>query len=197
MSKRKSKNSHKPGAAASNVAKLEAKQKRAVSATDLAGPEGAELEATAESGTRLPEVPVQESEMKLPPVSPSEPAELESKPALSPHLAEPKPDVTPPLEAPAEAKELTRAVTDEAGTAGPSPKLDRPLRAIAGMEACQTLLMEMTRDNLDFAASLALMRSPIEIVDVATKFASKRIGMYSRFSKAVADIAVGRQAPMT
>jgi hypothetical protein len=64
------------------------------------------------------------------------------------------------------------------------------------MEACETLFMEMTRDNLDFAASLASMRSPLEILGVATKFAGRRIGMYGRFSKAVADIAAGRQGPM-
>jgi hypothetical protein len=55
--------------------------------------------------------------------------------------------------------------------------------------------MEMARDNLDFAASLASMRSPLDIIDVATKFAGRQIGMYGRFSKAVVDIAAGRQAP--
>jgi hypothetical protein len=76
-------------------------------------------------------------------------------------------------------------------------RLDRPLRAIAGVEAYQTLFMEMTRDNLDFAASLASMRSPLEIIDVAAKFAGRRIGMYGRFSRTVVDIAAGRQAPTT
>jgi hypothetical protein len=75
--------------------------------------------------------------------------------------------------------------------------LDRPLGAIAGVEAYQTLFMEMTRDNLDFAASLASMRSPLEIIDVAAKFAGRRIGMYGRFSRTVVDIAAGRQAPTT
>lgn len=76
-------------------------------------------------------------------------------------------------------------------------RLDRPFRAIPGVEAYQTLFMEMTRDNLDFAASLASMRSPLEIIDVAAKFAGRRIGMYGRFSRTVVDIAAGRQAPTT
>jgi hypothetical protein len=65
------------------------------------------------------------------------------------------------------------------------------------MEACQTLFMEMARDNLDFAASLASIRSPLDILGVVTSFASRRIGMYSRFSNAITDIVAGRQAPMS
>jgi hypothetical protein len=70
------------------------------------------------------------------------------------------------------------------------------LGAITGIEAYQTLFMEMTRDNLDFATSLAAVRSPLDILDVATKFAGRRIGMYGRFSKAFVEIAAGRQSPM-
>jgi hypothetical protein len=190
MSKRKSNKSRKPDAAISGVAK----PKRAVSASDLAGSEGEVLQAAPETETRLPELPTQETETKLPPVPPPE---VEFKPALPVHLAEPKPDVAPPVGVGAEAMETAGTATGEARTASPSPGMDGPRRAMAGMEACQTLFMEMTRDNLDFAASLASMRSPLDIVDVATKFAGRRIGMYGRFSKAVADIASGRRAPMT
>lgn len=80
-------------------------------------------------------------------------------------------------------------MTVEARMTGPSSEMDGPRRAIAGMEACQTLFMEMTLDNVDFATSVASMRSPLEILSVATKFAARRIGMYGRFSKAVTDIA--------
>jgi hypothetical protein len=195
MSKRKSNSSRKPDTATPDVAKRAAAPKRAASAADLAHSEEEELQAAPETETRLPELPDQETEAKLPPVPPPE---LESKPVLPPHLAEPKPDVAdPPVGVRAEAKESTRTAPGEARTAGTLPKMDGPRRAIAGMEAWQTLFMEMTRDNLDFAASLASIRSPLEILGVATKFAGRRIGMYGRFSKAVADIAAGRRGPMT
>jgi hypothetical protein len=191
MSKRKSNKPQKP-----NVAK----PKRAVSAGDLVGSEGAELQAVPETEATLPELPSQETEANLPPAPPSE---FESKPALSPDLAEPTPDVAPPVETKTEARDETGAresaptAADETSMTRPSPGMDGPRRAVAGMEACQTLLMEMARDNLDFAASLASMRSPLDIIDVATKFAGRRIGIYGRFSKTVADIAAGRQAPMS
>jgi hypothetical protein len=194
MSKRKTKTPRKSSAATSDVASPAAVPERVVLAADQAGPVAEKLEAAPETETRLLELAVQETEARL---SSLPPAELESGPVLAPDLAEPKPEVAIAVEARTEANEVVRAATDEPSTADLSPKADRPPRAIAGMEACQTLFMEMTRDNLDFAASLALMRSPIEILDVATKFASRRIGMYSRFSKAVADIAAGRQAPMS
>ena len=64
---------------------------------------------------------------------------------------------------------------------------------MAGMEACQKLFMEMTQDHLDFVAGLASTRSPLDFLDIATKFAGRQVGMYGRFSKAVVDIAAGRQ----
>jgi hypothetical protein len=198
MSKRKSNKPRKPDAGTNGVAKPASTPKRAVAAPDLTGSEAVELQAAPDTETKRPELPGREIENELPPVPP---AELESKPALPPHLAEPEPDVVPLVGARAEAKESVHTATGEARTAGPSPKVDRPLDkplgAIAGIEACQTLFMEMTRDNLDFAASFAAMRSPLDILDVATKFAGRRIGLYGRFSKAVVDIAAGRQAPMT
>ena len=139
----------------------------------------------------LPELPGREIENELPAVPP---AELESEPAPSSHLAEPEPDIVPPVEVRAEAEVSVDTATVAAMTAGPSLRMDKPLGTIAGIEVCQALFMEMTRDNLEFAASLAAMRSPLEILDVATKFAGKRIGMYGRFSKAVVEIAAGRQA---
>jgi len=198
MSKRKSTKSRKPNAGTSGVAKPASTPMRAVAAPDLGGSEAEELQAAPDTETRLPELPVPETESKLPPVPP---VELESGPALSPHLGEPKPDVVAPVDVGAEAKESEAKESvyiakGEARTADPSPKMDRPLGPIAGIEACQTLFMEIAQDNLDFAASLAAMRSPLEILDVATKFAGRRIGMYGRFSKAVADIAAGRHTPV-
>src|SRR6185437_8157784 len=109
---------------------------------------------------------------------------LQSKPPLPPHIAGLKPDVSAlPIGARAEAKESAQTMTAETRTAGLSFEMDGAGRAIAGMEACQTLFLEMTLDNLDFVASLASMRSPLEILVVATKFAGRRIGTYGRFSK--------------
>jgi hypothetical protein len=202
MNKRKANNPHKPDAGATGVAKPASTPKRAVAAPALTGSEGEELHAAPDTETRLPELPVPEVVSILPPVPPPE---LESKPALPPHLAEPKLDIALPVGVRAKAKESVHAVTGEARTASPSPRmvgplarpLVGPLGAIAGIEAYQTLFMEMTRDNLDFAASLASMRSPLDILDVATKFAGRQIGMYGKFSRAVVDIAAGRQAQMS
>jgi hypothetical protein len=191
MSKRKSKSPHKPGAVTPDVAKSTATPKRSVSAADLSRLEKEELQAAPESETKVPEVPDQESETKLSSVSPPD---LQSKPQLPPHLAGLKPDVALPIGARAEAKGSAQTVIAQARTADPLSEMDGLRRAIAGMEACQTLFLEVTLDNLDFAASLASMRSPLEILGVATKFAVGRIGMYGKFSKAVADIAAGRQA---
>ena len=189
MSKRKSNKPRKPNVATTAVVTPASTPEQAVSAPELASSEGEELQAAPDTETRLPELLLQEIENELPAVPP---AELESEPALPPHLAEPAPDIAPFVEVQAEAREPVHTATAQASTAGPSPKIDRPLGAIAGIEACQTLLMEMTRDNLDFAASVATMRSPLDMLDVATKFAGRRIGMYGRFSRAVVEIAAGR-----
>lgn len=191
MSKRKSNNSRDSDAATSKAGK----PKRAALAADPVGSSGEELQAPPETETRLAEMPGKETITKL---SPLPPPELESMLALPPHLpAEPKPDVAQPFRAGAEGKESPCTATGEAGTTGPLPEMDGHRQAVVGMEAWQTLFMEMTRDNLDFAASLASMRSPLDIIDVATKLAGRRIGMYGRFSKTVADIAAGRLPSIT
>ena len=193
MSKRKTNKPRTPDAEATGVPKPASQPKRAVSAA-LTGSEGEELQATPVTETRLPEVPGEEIASALPPVPPPE---LELKPVPSPHIEEPKLDVAIPVGVRADAGQSVHAAPAEAKTVSSSPNMGRPLvgplRAIAGMEACQQLLMEMTRDNLDLAASLASMRSPLDMIDVATKFAGRQVGMYGRFSKAVADIATGRQ----
>lgn len=193
MSKRKANKPRKPGAGETGVAKRASTPKRAVAAPALMTTQDDELQATPDTATRLPELPGQEIDNELPPVPP---LQLEPEPQLAPQLATPKLDVARPVEARADIEQPVRAATNEA-TTSPAPRMNRPLGPVAGIEAYRTLLMEMTRDNLDFAARLAAMRSPFEIVDVATTFAGKQIGLYGRFSKAVVDIATGRQAPTT
>ncbi|UFZ07976.1 hypothetical protein LQG66_17465 [Bradyrhizobium ontarionense] len=166
--------------------------KRADSVAGLASSEGEELPVVPETETRLQERPGQESETRLPPVPP---LELDAETALPSQLAELKPDVVPPpVEALAESNESERTATGEDRTAGASPKTDGPRRPAAGIEAYQALLMEMTRHNLDLAASFASMRSPLDLLGVATEFAGRRIDMYGRFTKAVADIATAPDA---
>jgi hypothetical protein len=204
MTKRKANKPHKPDGGTTSSAKRASTPKRAVGTPSLTGSEGKELQAVPDTETRLPVLAVTEVVGTLPRVPP---AELESGPGLLPHLAEPAVDAVLPVVAWADAKESVRAATVEATTsspaagtdghkAGPLPgPLAGPLGAMASVEACRTLFMEMARDNLDFAANLAAMRSPLDIIDVAAKFAGSQIGMYGRFSKAVVDIAAGRQAP--
>jgi hypothetical protein len=213
MSKRKSTKSHKPSAGTLGVVKPASTPKRAGPTPALTGSEAEGLQAAPDTETRLPDLPGQEVVSTLAPVPPPE---LESGPALPPYLAEPELDVAL-VEVQAKAKEAIDAAIGETSAASAPAGIDRPamepmptpltapipalsvrpfaapLGAIAGIEACQTLFMEMTRDNLDFAASLASMRSPLDIIDVATKFAGSQIGMYGRFSKAFVDITAGRQ----
>lgn len=197
MSKRKSNSPHKPvaarpGVAKPSVAKPALMSKREGSVADLASSDGAELQAVPETETRLLVRPGEETEARLAPVPP---LELDAGPALHSDLAEPKPNAVPlPVEAGAEASELEHAAMGEDGTPGPLPKTDRPRRPLDGMEACQTLFMEMTRDNLDWAASFASIRSPFEILGVAATFAGRRIDMYGRFTRAVVDIAAAPDA---
>jgi hypothetical protein len=192
MTKRKANKPRKLGAGATGAAKRASTPKR-VSAPALMAAQDDELQAAPDTETRLPELPGHEMDNELPPTPP---LELESEPALAPEIAEPKLDVTRTVEAQAEIEESVHAAAGEAKTS-PTPSMNRPIGAAAGIEAYRTLLMEMAQDNLDFAARLASMRSPFEIVDVATTFAGKQIGLYGRFSKAVVDIATGRQPPTT
>jgi hypothetical protein len=189
MSKRKSKKSQKPAVGTTGIAEPAQTPAPAISAADLAGSEAEPPQAARETETRLPELLGQETETQLPPVPPPE---LEPGPPLAAQFAEPESYIAPPVEVRAEASELAHTTAGAATTAGPSPQIDGPRPAITGMDACQALFMEMARDNLDFAASLASMRSPFDIFGAATMLAGKRMDMYGRFSKVVTDIAAGR-----
>jgi len=186
MSKRKSNSSRKSAAARPDVAKP-ALPPRAGEVADLASSsDGEGLQPIPETETRLPEPPGQETVVTLPPVPP---LELDTEPALASDLEELKPDVVSLVGAGADASEFERTTTGGDATAAPAPKPDKARRTIVGIEAYQTLFVEMTRDNLDLAASLASMRSPVEFLSIATKFAGRQMDLYGKFTKAVADIA--------
>jgi hypothetical protein len=196
MTKRKSTRSRKPDARTTGVAKPALTLKRAVPAPALTGSKAEDLLSAPDTETRLPDLPGQEIDNKLPPVPPPD---LESRPAPAPQLAEPKLDVVLPVEVRAQAKDAVHADTGDARTACPSPTLAGSMNgawgAITSIEACRNLFMEMTQDNLDFAAGLVAMRSPLDILDVATRFTGRQMAIYDRFSRTVADIAGGRRAP--
>ncbi|MFC5320368.1 hypothetical protein [Bradyrhizobium oligotrophicum] len=199
MNKRKSNGSHKGNSAKPVVVKpvsvpkhaaAAAMQRRARLLAESASPEGDELQAVPETETRLPGRPGQETETILPPLPPLEP-EPEPGPALSPPLGELTPDAVQPVDAGTDSHESQPPPIAEGRAADLSPVVGGPPPALAGMEACQTLLMEMTRDNLDLAASLATIRSPLGMFGVATNFAGRQIDIYRRFTKAVVEIAAG------
>jgi Phasin protein len=68
----------------------------------------------------------------------------------------------------------------------------------ANVRAYQTKLLEMAQANLTFAFEfsqrLATIRSPLEFLNVITEFTSKRIAMFGKYSKEMADLSVKRSA---
>ena len=197
MNKRKSNGSHKGNSAKPVVAKpvsmpkhadAIARQKGARVLAAFVSSDAGELQAVQETETRLPGRPGQETETILPPLAPLEP---EPEPALPPPLSELKPDAVQPVGAGTDSYESNATPIAEGRAADPSPVAGTPPPALAGLEACQSLLMEMARDNLDLAASLPTMRSPFSMFGVATTFAGRQIDIYRRFTKAVVEIAAG------
>ena len=70
--------------------------------------------------------------------------------------------------------------------------------ATANVRACQAKLLEMAQANMTFAFEfsqrLATIRSPLEFVNVIAEFTSKRIAMFGKYSKEMADLSVKRSA---
>ena len=70
--------------------------------------------------------------------------------------------------------------------------------ATANVRAYQATLLEMAQANMKFAFEfslrLATIRSPLEFLNVITEFTSKRIAMFGKYSKEMADLSVKRSA---
>ena len=70
--------------------------------------------------------------------------------------------------------------------------------ATANVRAYQAKLLEMAQANMTFAFEfsqrLATIRSPIEFLTVIAEFTSKRIAMFSQYSKEMAELSTKRIA---
>ena len=70
--------------------------------------------------------------------------------------------------------------------------------ATANVRAYQAKLLEMAQANMTFAFEfsqrLATIRSPLEFLNVIAEFTSKRIAMFGKYSKEMAELSVKRSA---
>lgn len=70
--------------------------------------------------------------------------------------------------------------------------------ATANVRAYQAKLLEMAQANMTFAFEfsqrLATIRSPLEFLNVITEFTSKRIAMFGKYSKEMAELSAKRSA---
>jgi hypothetical protein len=70
--------------------------------------------------------------------------------------------------------------------------------ATANVRAYQAKLLEMAQANMTFAFEfsqrLATIRSPLEFLNVIAEFTSKRIAMFGKYSKEMAQLGVKRSA---
>jgi hypothetical protein len=68
--------------------------------------------------------------------------------------------------------------------------------ATANVRAYQAKLMEMAQANMqfgfEFAQRLATIRSPVEFLSVIGEFTSKRIAMFQKYSKEMAELSTRR-----
>ena len=68
--------------------------------------------------------------------------------------------------------------------------------ATASVRTYQTKLLEMAQANmqfaLEFAQRLATIRSPLELLRVIEEFTSKRIAMFQKYSKEMAELSTKR-----
>ena len=70
--------------------------------------------------------------------------------------------------------------------------------ATANVRAYQAKLLEMAQANMTFAFEfsqrLATIRSPLEFLNVIAEFTSKRIAMFGKYSKEMAELSAKRSA---
>ena len=70
--------------------------------------------------------------------------------------------------------------------------------ATANVRAYQAKLLEMAQANMTFAFEfsqrLATIRSPVEFLTVIAEFTSKRIAMFSKYTKEIAELSTKRTA---
>jgi hypothetical protein len=70
--------------------------------------------------------------------------------------------------------------------------------ATASVRAYQAKLLEMAQANMTFAFEfserLVTIRSPLEFVNVIAEFTSRRIAMFGKYSKELAELSAKRSA---
>ena len=70
--------------------------------------------------------------------------------------------------------------------------------ATANVRAYQAKLLEMAQANMafafEFSQRLAAIRSPVEFLTVIAEFTSKRIAMFSKYTKEMAELSTKRTA---
>ena len=83
-----------------------------------------------------------------------------------------------------DCKQTTRDIDSKQGIDFPS--------TTANVRAYQAKLLELTQANMqsafEFAAKLAAIRSPVEILGVIVEFTNKRIAMFQKFSIEMAEL---------
>ena len=104
--------------------------------------------------------------------------------------------VAPLVEHPVRAPEADRKIqtmTDDAAKKG----LDLS-SATANVRTYQAKLQEIAQADMgfafEFAQRLAAIRSPIEFPRLIAEFTSKRIAMFMRYSREIAELSMGRRA---
>jgi hypothetical protein len=114
----------------------------------------------------------------------SPPGPHDSKPAASLAMANP---VT------ALQEDVSQAMTDNSLSKGFELS-----SATANVRAYQAKLLEMAQANMTFAFEfsqrLAAIRSPVEFFTVIAEFTSKRIAMFGKYSKEMAELSTKRTA---
>lgn len=68
--------------------------------------------------------------------------------------------------------------------------------AAAAVTAYQTKLLEIAQANMQFAfeyaQALAAVRSPLDIISVTSEYTKRRLDMFNKHTKELADLAVKR-----
>jgi len=64
--------------------------------------------------------------------------------------------------------------------------------ATANVLAYQAKLLEMAQANIEFALRLVTIRSPVEFLSVNAEFMSKRMAMFLKYSKEMAELSTKR-----
>ena len=100
---------------------------------------------------------------------------------------------SPPKRATALQEDFTQTMTDNSLRKG----FDLS-SATANVRAYQAKLLEMAQANMTFAFEfsqrLATIRSPVEFLTVIAEFTSKRIAMFSKYTKEMAELSTKRTA---